>query len=658
MSFGVVMSLSPTYGQSLLSARSLALASYGASVVDSRSFESNPAGIVGIRDWEFSTTTFRGSTGGFVFQGLTLGKRFLDDEAVSLAYMPGALVEFVLPAIVVTSDSGTPASIQQTLSYQEQFLLAYAHRFSPMISAGITARFRQATVNDTKYELIQQGSGYISRITPRKEQAGMALFDLALLATPFSELRVGLVGRNLFSAAQTLPEDVRSFSLPKERSAELSVLWMPDARLNLAAQASTLGAGSFGVEALVGAGLSVRAGLMLHKRESPAVYAWSGGIGWRYEFLEFDAGYLRFTNRTTHSSAVSLSTFDASQLHALDLHPYTTDRAMLTVKAIFGKVRAPLAQIQSVEIHTAVYPSSYELLAFRPLGRVIVKNLSDKPIHVRSRFFVERFMDTPTESSPVPLAPGEEQELPLFAVLNKRIQEVSEMTVREASIAVAAAASEEEDDRAQAAIVIHGRNDWDGDVYSLYHFVTPDDPDVLRYTRAVLVEMKDSLTGVPRELELVTKARVLFNTFAGKLVYVGDPKVSADFVQYPSETLALKSGDCDDMTVCFSSLLSSIGISTAFIDVVPPTAPEKSHIYMMFDTGLEPRYGHMLSSNPKRYIVRRNARGAETLWLPIETTVITKGFERAWEVGAQEYYEDVEVHLGLIKGWVRIVDVN
>jgi hypothetical protein len=129
-------------------------------------------------------------------------------------------------------------------------------------------------------------------------------------------------------------------------------------------------------------------------------------------------------------------------------------------------------------------------------------------------------------------------------------------------------------------------------------------------------------------------------------------------VQYPAETLRLRGGDCDDMTVCFSSLLSSVGISTAFVDVLPPESPGKAHVYLMFDSGLDPRFGASISENSKRYIVRRNRAGVESIWIPIETTVIAQGFEAAWTAGAQSYFDDAEVGLGLARGWVRILDVN
>ncbi len=128
-------------------------------------------------------------------------------------------------------------------------------------------------------------------------------------------------------------------------------------------------------------------------------------------------------------------------------------------------------------------------------------------------------------------------------------------------------------------------------------------------------------------------------------------------MQFPSETLALRGGDCDDMTVCFASLLSSIGVSTAFVDVVPPQRLDDAHIYLLFDTEVPASQSGLISDNPKRFVIRKNERGIETVWIPIETTVIAEGIQKAWEVGAREYFEDVEIGLGIVRGWVRLVDV-
>jgi hypothetical protein len=42
-------------------------------------------------------------------------------------------------------------------------------------------------------------------------------------------------------------------------------------------------------------------------------------------------------------------------------------------------------------------------------------------------------------------------------------------------------------------------------------------------------------------------------------------------------------------------------------------------------------------------------------WLPIETTLIREGFEKAWEVGARQFYNDFEINFGHLKGKAKII---
>ena len=99
-------------------------------------------------------------------------------------------------------------------------------------------------------------------------------------------------------------------------------------------------------------------------------------------------------------------------------------------------------------------------------------------------------------------------------------------------------------------------------------------------------------------------------------------------------------------------------MSVAFVDVVPPSQPNDAHIYMLFDTGIPAERSSLVSDNPKRFIIRPNDQGKETVWIPIETTVITSGFDEAWNVGAKEYYDDVTIKFGLARGWVKIIDLQ
>jgi hypothetical protein len=266
-------------------------------------------------------------------------------------------------------------------------------------------------------------------------------------------------------------------------------------------------------------------------------------------------------------------------------------------------------------------------------------------------------MDKPTESKPYMIPPRSEVEIPFYAVFNEVIEGVSSMVLRPGDVYVKASPVNGYDDKLQTQLIIRGRNEWDGDVSTLRHFVTPEDPEVLQFTRTVLHEHKDSLSRVPKALGKFFSSALLFNAFANRLVYVHDPRSSKDRVQFPSETLALRGGDCDDMSVCIASMLISTGVAAAFVDVIPPDRPDEGHVFLLVDTGVEAGQAALVSDNPKRYVIRKNEAGKETVWIPLETTVVTEGFDRAWEAAAEEYYEHVEKNLGLMRGWVKIVDI-
>ncbi|TLY33622.1 MAG: hypothetical protein E6K56_00575 [Ignavibacteria bacterium] len=375
--------------------------------------------------------------------------------------------------------------------------------------------------------------------------------------------------------------------------------------------------------------------------------------------MKLDLSYLKFFSETDRRGSANVSTFQSSDITSVEYNPFTGDRLSMTARVNLGGIRTTLAQIERVDLNGEIFPALQPVYAYRPLGRALVRNAAKKKIEVKLSFFVDNLMDSPTETKPYEIQAGDTLGIPICAVFSDSIRSVRTLSIRNAELTVAARADEaDSDDRRQSRMLIHGRNDWNGDMNLLRYFVTPDDSEVIRFTRTYLNHYKVLLDTVPAVLSNFARARVIFNEFAVQLLYVNDPKKSEDFVQYPGETLRLRGGDCDDMSVCYSALLASMGLSTAFIDVVPPDHTEDAHVYLMFDTGISPGDASLLSDNPKRYVIRGNDRGVESVWVPVESTAITKGFEEAWKAGAQEYYNDVEVKLGLIKGWVHVVDLG
>lgn len=664
---GVATVLIPTLAasQHLSSARGVGLAAFTASASGLSSLDWNPAGLIFVKDWELNATNFLGLKNGprgngFIFGNAGLAKQFQPSHAVGIRYAPGTVSEFIIPNIftVIDSISNIQGKVDKKLKYAERYALGYAYRLNEDISFGLGARYREEEIVDTRFFTVHDSLTYISSKTV-SSTANSWNIDFGLSWDVNPRWRTGLVAKNLFKILESdFPEDLKSYSLRAKKSLRAGVSFTPNRELLLAFDLSTAGDASAGYEWNLWQDLKFRQGIILGNTLDPFVNATTIGLGWSSKAIRADVAYLHFFDRKTHSGNVSLSDFLSHTIHDVEFHPFASDQLRFSIKLNLGRTKEQLARIDYVEITSDIYPSSYESFAYRPLGKVKVRNISNEPIEAKVAFYLKPFMDTPTETKRYLIQPGMVSEIPFTAVFNELIKAITEPQLRDGDVYVVASPAEDYDDKSQARVRIYSRNNWNGEALSLRYFVTSTEPDVLHFTRSALSAHKDQASGANPALQHLEQARILFDAFAQRLSYVNDPKLSKDWVQYPGETLSLRGGDCDDMTVCFISLLASVGISSAFIDVVPPRSPSDAHIYMMFDTGLEASKANLISKNRKRYVLRKNQMGVETVWIPIETTQITKGFEEAWTAGANEYLEDVELGLGLVKGWVKIVDVE
>lgn len=105
------------------------------------------------------------------------------------------------------------------------------------------------------------------------------------------------------------------------------------------------------------------------------------------------------------------------------------------------------------------------------------------------------------------------------------------------------------------------------------------------------------------------------------------PRKDLDIIQYPHELLKSRQGDCDDITVLYASLLESLGIQTALVDI-------PLHIFLLFDTGIHETRALKLCCPGDQYVIIDNY-----VWLPLETTILNESFLEAWHRGAAQYHE-------------------
>jgi hypothetical protein len=328
------------------------------------------------------------------------------------------------------------------------------------------------------------------------------------------------------------------------------------------------------------------------------------------------------------------------------------------ISFMFGSM-PELLRIEDINVIVEdIYPAYYEFYSTYPILQVAVRNMVSYPIEVNLHSNIEGYSERHQESGFIKIEAGETEKIPVYAIFGQKLLYAKQREPAIVDLSLEARAGAVHTETMSVNVTIHSRNAWNGEVNRLSFFLTPDDEEVMDHSRQV-VSMLDQATET-HKLKF-DQSRELFNNLTKSGIrYQSDPNIpyyQDDYVQYASETLEKKSGDCDDLVILYCSLLESVGIKTAFIDVQDPEK-EIAHLYMMFDTGLNPASGSAISLNEKKYIVRERSSGKKTIWIPVETTLVDQGFDEAWNHGATSYIQEGTFRSGLAEGWVKVVDVK
>jgi len=299
-----------------------------------------------------------------------------------------------------------------------------------------------------------------------------------------------------------------------------------------------------------------------------------------------------------------------------------------------GKSNLVIPEIQ----FDPVFPVFYSYYDENPLGAVSIQNLEKGPVqNVRISLLVKQFMDSPKLCASIPeLAKNEEIRVPLLALFAESILSITEGTKASADVIVRYDYMGAERSKTESATIqMYDRNamTWDDDRKAA-SFVTAKDPVVLRFAKSITGDTRN--TGSQAINSNFRTAMGLFQSLSLYGVhYVVDPKTpyedfsknkySLDYLQFPSQTLTYKAGDCDDLSILYSALLKSVGIEAAFVTV-------PGHIYAAFSLDMDPEEA------------KRTFRDSDNLiftdgntWIPVEITMTREGFLEAWEKGASEW---------------------
>ena len=121
---------------------------------------------------------------------------------------------------------------------------------------------------------------------------------------------------------------------------------------------------------------------------------------------------------------------------------------------------------------------------------------------------------------------------------------------------------------------------WDDD-RKVSAYVTYKDPKIINVAKALARTAKDAGIAVDTNLSIAMALHESLRSYG--MTYVIDPTtpfaefsqntMAVDYIQFPRNTLHYKSGDCDDLSILYASLLQAVGINTRFVFI-------SGHVYI------------------------------------------------------------------------------
>ena len=274
-----------------------------------------------------------------------------------------------------------------------------------------------------------------------------------------------------------------------------------------------------------------------------------------------------------------------------------------------------------------------------PIGTVTIENSDEDEIEdVVVSFYQAGFMDSPTPATKIQtLEAGETLSVDLFASFNDEVFSTEGITPLTGEVQVSYSSKGRGATQSQAVTYdLYDKTSltWDDD-RKVGAFITPADSALRNYSSFVRQTTKeDVLAAVPKNLQ--TAMQVYHGLSELGMLYQIDPTspfteaqgnpIVVDSISLPRTTLQRRTGDCDDLTALYCSLLETVGIKSAFMTV-------PGHIYAAFDSGVAAKdYDELHPVREMALSVNGN------LWVPVEITMIGRGtFMEAWQTGVQEW---------------------
>lgn len=644
--------------QNLTSPQATGMAGFSTFTNSALSFKLNPAGLMRIYDWNIGLTAYFEPKFGTKMHSFGVAKRITENQSIGFLYSPGSTLEFIFPSNITINLGNTnlTAEFSRKITYASNYTLGYALKPAEKIYLGFSTSYVVQTLLETGYKIISTDSLPNLSIETSQYKSSILKAKLASIYEINRKIYLGLSIENLsFRLGEKMPDKFKDFELRNDLKIKLST-GLNLKSFNFGFEISSIGEIIGGFEISPIENLFLRAGLF---SEIKNFASFSIGAGFRTGLFQFDIAYFKNMSKIWRDGKLTQAELTETPMRDVEFNKFIRDRISFSISLDATSWYEKSLRIKKVEIEEEIFPHLISNFEKKRIGFIEIENNSRKTLNAKIDFELSspnqmQPIDINSEPEEFTIRPNEVKTIPVVISTGPNKPENSEPIKIYAKVKVKSVA-QIPDAVEKLKILLRGKNDWDGNVENLKFFVKVDHPEIVSFARKVIWDKKDTLDIIDPALRKFYQAKFLFDELSKHITYVSDPSLSIDKVQYPDETLKLRTGDCDDLAVLYASLLGSIGIDLAFVDVRALREIDESHVYILFDSGLDKKFASVITSNEKKYVVLKSKNGLETVWIPIETTSVRHGFEKAWEIGAEEFFKDFEINLAQAKGKARII---
>lgn len=619
-------------------------------------FEFNSANYSVIKDWGLSFT-YGGETEPEFTSNLyqisaakNFGKHF-----IGIRYSPGYQKEFLFKSTPVKGDSlNEPVSVESKYLYKELFGLGYSYKISNNFSAGFNLRYFEENITVENVTIVYATQPYFDK-TSVVDKSSFLKTDIGFVWKVNDVFAVNINSSNLLLLRSGFDEKENDeYKLRNKKSAIIGLNISPFQDLNLFAQYET-GNGLFSSLSKLISFSNNKIGLSFSafhdKQQNPFIAGIIPSAIFISKYFDISLSWINYFSERT--SVSGFKEFKENGISNIINNQYSFDKVLLTTNFKLNTLVEQKVKFLDVTINQNIYPALAERYTDNPIATAKVLNLTNERLDIKPEVLINGINNNRIQSPVVTILPFDTIEVNFFTVIPDEYSKLNaELTYADFYLMTV---NDDYDDQYQKALLVNGINAWDGNVHNLKYFINKDLDFSIKYTKSILTMNKQSLDTIPNALIEFQKAKLIFESFTKNLTYISDPRASAEYVQYPNQTLELKGGDCDDLSVCYSSLLESVGVETALVDF--NNNKNVKHVNLMFNTKLRPDQAYLITKNDSKYFIRRNQDGNDEVWISIETTSLTD-FDSAWTIASDKFQEDAINKLGLIKGEVEIIDIN